>query len=370
MLMTLCTDERFMDDTLFLVFEEDYRFTPTWDDPSWKLHNRRERFCKHQLWEAVPPTPGVSNTSGSPPHQVAPPREGHSPRSWLGVQHLQPKCPEWGDQGCPFFPNRTWADDWQIGEKGAFRSCFLMDLVAYANLAARLDRHFVFAGWQPGGAGSNVSNPNRFGSGCMLTMFSKREACRLRHFFASDPHLSTPGHIDMCLKKFYCQEQHSSRATYLNPPLGGYTEHISGCEKTFFRTPRPSIWGEAWCSIGTRPDHCWRADKPERWFMSFGRKGGAIWEKAVDVSRLDIDPTWTTHWAVPDDRPESDKKLTDRAKRLKRQMVCLNEKWRTWVRRADEVSGDNKLGCVNMQPPKPPHSVRFATTRTPREYTL
>ena len=218
--MTFCTDERFTDDTLFLVFEEDYRFTPTWDDPSWKLHGRRERFVKHKLWEAIPPTPGVSMT-GSPPPQSASSHEGAPTSSSAFLRQPGPDTATWGDQGCPYFPNRTWADDWKIGEKDALRTALLRDLVAYANLAARLDRHFVFAGWQPGGAGSNVSNPHRFGSGCMLTMFSRREACRLEHFFATDPLLSTPAHIDMCLKKFYCQDAHSSRATYLNPPWGG-----------------------------------------------------------------------------------------------------------------------------------------------------
>ena len=348
MLLTFCTDERFTDDTLFLVFEEDYRFSPTWDDPSWKLHGRREISSKHKLWSMIPPTPGVSMT-GSPPPQSANSHEGPPTTREAWLRQPEPDVATWGAQGCPYFPNAAWADDWTIGEKGSFATTLLRDLVAYANLAARrLDRHFVFAGWQPGGAGSNVSNPHRFGSGCMLTMFSRREACRLKHFWVTDPCLSTPAHVDMCLKKFYSKEEHSSRATYLSPPLGGYSEHLSGCERQYFATPRPSIWGEQWCSIGTRSSHCWRADKPERWYMSFGRKGGAQWVQAVNVEMPHKDVYWHTHWAVPDDRPESDGRMTDRAKRQKRQMVSLNEKWRRWVATADEDSWDNQHGCVNM----------------------
>ena len=98
--------------------------------------------------------------------------------------------------------------------------------------------------------------------------------------------------------------------------------------------------------------------------MSFGRKGGSNWVQSVNVAQPDIDVTWKTHWAVPSDRPEPDERLTDRAKRMKRQQVSLNERWRRWVPTEAEVSGDNKHGCVNMQAPKPHHGGTIETTRT------
>jgi len=99
--------------------------------------------------------------------------------------------------------------------------------------------------------------------------------------------------------------------------------------------------------------------------MSFGRKGGANWVQAANVAQPDIDVAWKTHWAGPSERPESDERLTARAKRLKRQMVSLSERWRRWVPTADEVSWDSEHGCVNVQSPEAHHGVGIETTRTP-----
>ena len=41
--LPFASDSRFDDDTVFLVFEEDFRFAPEQHDKSWRMHGRRNR---------------------------------------------------------------------------------------------------------------------------------------------------------------------------------------------------------------------------------------------------------------------------------------------------------------------------------------
>jgi hypothetical protein len=161
------------------------------------------------------------------------------------------------------------------------------------------------------------------------------------------------------LKRFYSKPEHAGRCTYISPPLGGYTEHISGCEAAFFKKPRPSIWNERWASTGTRVLHCWQKEPPEKWFMSFGTKGGSIWLEKVDVEQSDDVVAWCTFWAVPDDRPATDEKQTKRSKRLKRQQMALNEKWRKWVPTREEAFQHWETCVRNVCKPTAPRFVTF-----------
>ena len=85
-------------------------------------------------------------------------------------------------------------------------SIFLRDLVAMANLAYRAHRgDFMFCGWQPHGAGQedSTSDIRILRSGTMLTMVTKRGFADLREHWNYNPFLREPGHVDLCMKKFF-----------------------------------------------------------------------------------------------------------------------------------------------------------------------
>ena len=123
--------------------------------------------------------------------------------------------------------NRASGADWE------HPSIFLRDLVAYATLAHRQKRgDFMFMGWQPHGAGQSDSTKDiiRMRSGLMCSMVSLEGFLHLETQWRVAPELTAIGHVDLKLKNFWSLPV-NSRVSYITPPIGGYTAHLSGCEK-------------------------------------------------------------------------------------------------------------------------------------------
>lgn len=341
-LIPFAMDPRLEDDCLFIVFEEDFRFAPEFDDPAWKHGGRRD--TSRSLNEALygssrPPTTQGASSSGAasstePTAGQQKAKMAQHPGSWVRKNVAETKN--------IVLQERATREDWKV------TSMYLRDLVAFANDAHRKKRgEFMFMGWQPFGAGGS-GKIDRYGSGAMCTMMSKSGARRLQYGFEHDDTMSRPGHMDLVLKRFWSQPEHS-QVCYITPPLGGYFEHISGCERAFKDTPRPSVWLEAWCCPGTRARFDWNVPPRAKWWCTFTSKGHCDYVCRVDVDQPDAQFEWKTldlrrslgaaaeptagwKWGsyTWDDEANKWTLETDRQKRAGRR-VRMNEKFRNWV---------------------------------------
>ncbi len=291
MLIPFATDARFDDDSLFIVFVEDFRFAPCVDDPAWKHDGRvdKSRSIAASLFgSSPPPTTGSSGSTDAASSSQLP--DGGNTRSHPNLWLRGPKAAE----------SNVTLQARSGGGDGQRVSAFLRDLVAYSVVAQRMGHgEFMFLGWQPHGAGEKSPAINRFRSGLMLSMFSKDGALRLKNGFEMDASLKIPGHIDLKLRNFW-SKIHNCEVSYITPPIGGYTEHVSGCERQYFLKPRPSIWMEKFCCPGTRNSHDWEHPAREKWICTFTEKGGCKFLKAVDIEVPDESVTWRTFDARED----------------------------------------------------------------------
>ena len=212
-MVPFATDPRFEDDTLFIIFEEDYRFAPERGDAAWSHGDRSDTSDKMPSNEFCQYTISSSSSSAFRKVSPPPPERGASSstdpargekRSSTSEDH-RPTHPEWESRrtkhATPDFVvhKRAKRSDFETV------SVYLRDLVATANLAAREGiGEFIFAGWQPHGAGED-GKTDRYRSGAHLVMVTKTGFKTLEIAFVYDDGLKKPGHIDLKLKKLLVQ---------------------------------------------------------------------------------------------------------------------------------------------------------------------
>lgn len=297
-LLEFCTDPRFDEDTLFIIFEEDFRFTPDVGDPAWTRHSRRDTSAtifSNMFGPSPPPAEGAASSSAAPAAAAS--------SSAAAPSHNKiPKAKKWAPPVPPNFWNRAEraAEEGYVIQNRASgadwkqTSMFLRDLVAYATLAHRRGRgDFMFMGWQPHGAGdwTPSTSESRYRSGLMLSMVSQQGFLHLDTQWKLDETLKTAGHVDLKLKNFWCLPV-NSKVSYITPPIGGYTEHLSGCAVEFYKKPRPCIWMEDFACPGTRHSHDWNEQRRQKWLATFTVKGKADWVCKVEVDVPDEKVWW------------------------------------------------------------------------------
>ena len=318
-------------------------FTPELDDEAWK-HNGRtdtQELIVSSLFPSPPPesAAAASSSSAKASHNKMPKTNAVEPTA--PAKPLQQS--ERGGAVGFVVPNRPPAEDWKR------TSLFLRDLVAYANLAHR-HKHmgdFIFCGWQPHGAGESASSKTsiHYRSGLMLSMVSQVGFWNLETAWRTHKALKHPGHVDLALKKYFSDPE-QNWGTYIHPPLGGYSEHVSGCERVFYEKPRPSIWFEDFACPGTRAEHDWQRPARQRILYRFTVNSKADWLCKLNVSVPDSKVTWLTcdkrdrlgyakpsgGWSTVQFDPETKKmtEWTERQLRSSRQLR-MREKFRTFV---------------------------------------
>lgn len=290
-MVEFCTDLRFEEDTLFIIFEEDYRFTPDPGDSAWTVKGRKD-MSSHIMSTLFPsPPPGAeaassSSDAASSSYNKIPKEKKEQPTAYFNPSGRK---------------ERASAEDYKVYSKAPAAdwknpSRFLRDLVAYATIAHRKKRgDFIFCGWQPHGCGEAASckNKDNFRSGLMLTMVSKQGFWELETQWKVNDALKTPGHVDLCFKKFF-SNQKITWSSYISPPLGGYTSHLSGCEKAYFEKPRESIWCEDFACPGTRKSDDWNVPPRQKWLCSFTANGKANYLCKMNVDVADEKVWWLT----------------------------------------------------------------------------
>jgi hypothetical protein len=272
-------------DTLFLLFEEDFRFTSIDIEPqvSHKPSTLVEVVGDHTTFL----TSADAENQGADQAKRVFPGEGR----WY-------ELPTKETDHDAFAPSKS----------------VLTDIMKYATLAHRAGcGDLIWMTWQPGNAGSNPKRKASPASGSMFIMLTVPGAKVLTDAMASG--LLPMGHFDCSLLHWLRDLQLTSmRCSYLLPPMGNYTAHMSGCEKVFTgeASVRPSCWKEKWCCPGTRiseDDQC-----REKWLCAFTSKGPPGWLcKLQNLDDMhDTDLQWLTFWAVPGKkRPVAIKDLPD-----------------------------------------------------------
>ena len=231
-------------DTLFLVFEEDWRISSE---------------------EAVPQT--VDVPADAPGFKV------HGSRP-IGRHHYIPYAGS--------YPSKQ--------EHGTV----VGDLVSIVIKASRADHgDLVWMTWQPG-QGDVKRGVTKIKSGAMLIALSVRGAKTISQ--AMENSSIKKDHFDIGLLR-YLEMEGSRFSSYVFPPLGNYSAHVSGCEPHFAVNARPSCWDAKWVCPGTR-----REDDPQhrdKYLAAITKKGEPKWLGKFDLEREYGALEWVTHWSVP-----------------------------------------------------------------------
>lgn len=250
--------EIFAPDTLFFVFEEDWRL---FDDQLLDLPTEPRRPEAGRKLVRNPVSDVVSS----------------------GV-YVEPRSSSHGS-----FPE--WGNFW------------IEDIVSFVTAAHRHGKgDITWLTWQPGQDDKSVKRAQSIRSGAMLIAVSKQGADRLAEGFRSGGIYR--GHFDCALLHWLMEKDFGeSFSSYLVPPLGNYKSHISGCEKSYSTTPRPSCWTTRWVCPGTRREH--DPERRDKWLAWHTKKGDPKWIAKVDLDRDFDNLKWMSFWAVDGrDRPD------------------------------------------------------------------
>lgn len=339
-ILPFCSDLRFPPDCLFLIFEEDFRFAPPRDHPAWRAEGRKDTSAlleAHAVGQMSPPPSGsaASSSSASPP----PPTAAAEPRRVAESRPVKRSSEHFTAV------HKASASDFE------HVSGFVRDIVAYVTLAHRMGHgRFLWFGWQPHGAGDK-GKPNVYRSGNMLVTMDAATAKFLNREWMEEDTLKHPGHADQVLKRFWISRG-AEVCGYVTPPVGGYTEHVSGMYREGPASGpdlvRKDIWMEKFCCPGTRTSHDWNLEARPRFLATFTKKGGCEW---VSDKPIDVDvPDSEVLWKVRDLREEQDEfrakhdleksgkvPTTARQKRAARQHKMF-DKFRVWAKPDEEAS--------------------------------
>lgn len=185
------------------------------------------------------------------------------------------------------------------------------DLVSFVTQASRCSHgDIVWMTWQPG-QGEVKKGITKIKSGAMLLALSVKGAGVVSEAIRTKK-IDTY-HFDLELLKFVMA--HGSKVfSYVFPPLGNYSSHISGCETEYKETPRPSCWDAKWVCPGTR-----RQQDPQKRdkYLAFPKKSGnPDWLSLVDLEKDYEKLCWKSFWSVPDlPRPDQRRKVSSSADR-------------------------------------------------------
>ena len=262
------TDKRWEDDTLFLLFEEDFRFT--------NVAARDD--VESGLVHATPPVAKAGKGSWFTAAEANRSAERSTTSGRVtGVQYELPESYAAVDMPAP--------------------SQILSDCVRYATAANRRGLgNLIWCGWMPTDPSISLTpkKPNRLGMGTqflMLTRLGAKVLLDAMHTDVSSEFHLHRGHWDQSLRKWLYKHHNLLQSSFLLPPMGGYYEHPSGCDLRL-SAGRPTPWDAPWCCPGTR-----REDDPqdrEKWLCTWTKKGGTEWDTRIDQVAGDVEYNWRT----------------------------------------------------------------------------
>ncbi len=356
-LVPFCSLEQFPGDTLFLVFEEDFRF----ERPEEEFKSAEDLQASRSKLPA-----NVALDFARTLDEFPPPEQQRLDHGIFQNIRKQP------------------AKVWEAGV-----SDYLLDCVRLATAAHRAKRgDIMWCGWVPGHPGSKPDRPCSIGFGSHFLMVSKTGMLRLGADFLEHDSLKLPGHIDLALKQYLIQCSKDVGGSYFWPAIGNYTAHVSGCSRKHFDSVRPHGWDDKWTRQGTRKAH--DLEDRQTWLCGWQAKGAVEWLKQLRIENGEYDE-WRSFWGldVPfeeyvatahdgsatagacepaasstgdsvGDGKEPAGKTTKRDKRRLRSLKLSLRKFRIWVD-AEAEAGTSLTSTMLMHDPRtlfvggPPH---------------
>ena len=321
-------------DTLYLVFEEDFRWwRPSEDPDSADEYDRKTK----------PPWKTLKEKTVSLPPPAKGGKDGKGAGKKGGKGKTRRAESEWHEGIERGFASPYEGLDWGLKPEVA-------DAIRIANFAHRHGvGHLMNMCWVAQGHPWTPTN------GTMFMMVSKTGAGHLSSAMQSLP----PGHIDLVWKQWLCSDpnvQDWVGFSFLSPPMGNYTQHISDCDPRLYgegTAGRPADWDKPFCCPGTRTEE--DAQGREKWLCQFSttksKKGkGVTWKVKLPFSEVlhgsrefwwkSFQEGWTPqagNFARPFDEPTAAEagigkgtELSQRQRRLGRKRRSL-DLMRNWV---------------------------------------
>jgi hypothetical protein len=278
-------------DTMFLVFEEDFRFREEGPRP----RSRPQPACDRPVG-AQAAAAGSSASSGSGQglsgswHGSAAPREPPASGSATASGGTSPGS-AYQDAHRPPAAAFRWENQSQE----------LRDIMCYINCIQRQDQaHFLWFCWQPANAGDAYHKPWHLRSGSMFVALDVVGAHQLREAVRL-PAWNRGNHWDLELKRWLKRgaSEGPVNARYLVPPMGNYTCHESAFDPRYGQGSggRPSCWSMDWCCPGTRQEED-PLKRTKHWYQ-MGRAGGGTLVRPLPSLREPAALVWRSYWAVP-----------------------------------------------------------------------
>ena len=264
-------DKRLPDDILFLVMEEDFRWWPDHDDP--------DSADEYDLLAATVAQTAKARKVRPPSARGSKPPTGDEPTAFSQGGKAPPAkkaTSEWHAGSYRGSLSASRGEDWGLKQEVA-------DTIRICTFAHRKGMgDFMNLCWV--GDGKKGWVPHH---GAMFMALSKRGAQKVAAAMDS----LHAGHIDIVWKNWLKQGpevQADVGFSYLYPPMGNYTQHISECDPHTYgehTQGRPADWGKPFCCQGTR-----REDDPqnrEKWLCQLGmtKAGNAVsWKVALPTT--------------------------------------------------------------------------------------
>ena len=239
--LPLMLDSRFERDTLFLIFEEDFRFEPEETSGSTNLE------------------PVAGQNSGAP---------------GVGIWYEFPLGP-------------------RTTNKMLKPSQELMDVVQMATIASRQQAgELIWASWVPAGRKSHIG----YGSG--LVMLDPDGACKLAAAMqkrmddgsidaSTQSRYMKPGPFDERLKDWLLNGQpewNPIKYCYVYPPIGNYKTHVAAGEVGLTTgVGRAGDWYQAWSCPGTRKSQ--DSKGRDKYLAQLTKKGEPTWLVKFDLDQ-------------------------------------------------------------------------------------
>ena len=287
------TDDRHAPDTFFLVAEADWRLYREHcvADRDWmaEVDNFARTFLLHggavDNWPKAAPSAPVQPVHGgaaaSSSEGAGPPRP---PRP--GSPAPEADSPSGADTQKPSFYG--WTKSSRPEAKEAYVTRDLRDLIQIANRAHRYHNRGDVVWYSWSGQGKSKNRPSY---GSTLIGVSKEGAQKLMACMEND---TRPMHFDLWIKDKLYEKAHDLNGVYVYPAVGGFDEHLSGCDPTGAGPGgvRESLWDQKNQVGGVRITTKIHGHT-ERVIRAFLQKKAIL----ILVWRSSLATTRTTHWS-------------------------------------------------------------------------
>ena len=278
-------DPRLDPDTLFWVFEPDFRFYPPGQNPQrWLTH--AGQFPVQELTALRRPQDAEPTASkdAAPSSKWGQQEKGKGAKPAGQVKRLRGSYAELGAT------QRKGGTG--VGPSGSQLLREVMDVMLICQKAHEQKAGDIM--WLSYNA--DKRKPSRVGFGSQFIAVSVSGA---RHMLRAmqPPSALESGHWDLVLKTWLLAKPNRQQEvgfSYIHPPIGNFVEHTSGC----CANPnewRAGLWSEPWVCPGTR-----QVDDPkqrQKWLCQMVREGQPTWIARV----IDFEPTaevvgWKSCW--------------------------------------------------------------------------